>query len=93
MWKKLTALSLSLLICLSMLPSQAGAMDAAEDEPPVQTEDQALPGDDANAGISLCGAVVWGPGPNTGGCCPMPDYGPTGNKYAGGLTGDAVTGG
>lgn len=50
MWKKLTALSLSLLICLSMLPTQAGAMDAAEDEVPVQIED-------ADAGIALCTVV------------------------------------
>lgn len=56
MWKKLTALSLSLLICLSMLPAQAGAMDAAEDEQPVQTEDQISP-EDADAGIAPCTVV------------------------------------
>ncbi len=49
--KKLTALSLSLLICLSMLPSQAGAMDAAEDEPGVRAEEQISP-EDADAGIA-----------------------------------------
>lgn len=51
MWKKLTALSLSLLICLSMLPAQAGAMDAAEDEQPLQAEDQVSP-ENGDAGIA-----------------------------------------
>ena len=49
MLKKLTALSL--LICLSMLPSRAGAMDAAEDEPGVRAEEQISP-EDADAGIA-----------------------------------------
>lgn len=59
MWKKLTALSLSLLICLSLLPAQAGAMDAAEDDPPVQVEDvenQVSP-EDPDAGIAPCHVV------------------------------------
>ena len=54
MLKKLTALSLSLLICLSLLPGQAGAMDAPENEPPVQAEDVENPvsPEDADAGIA-----------------------------------------
>lgn len=36
--KKLVSLLLSLLICLSLLPGQAGAVDALEGAPPVQTE-------------------------------------------------------
>lgn len=54
MLKKLTALSLSLLICLSLLPGQASAMDAPENEPSVQAEDvenQDSP-NDADAGIA-----------------------------------------
>lgn len=39
MLKKLTALSLSLLICLSLLPGKAAAMDVPENETPVQAED------------------------------------------------------
>ncbi len=56
MLKKLTALSLSLLICLSLLPGQAGAMDAPENEPPVQAEDVENPvsPEDADAGIAPC---------------------------------------
>lgn len=56
MLKKLAALSLSLLICLSLLPGQAGAMDAPENEPPVQAEDVENPvsPEDADAGIALC---------------------------------------
>lgn len=38
MLKKLTSLLLSLLICLSLLPGQAGAADVPENEPAVQTE-------------------------------------------------------
>lgn len=56
MLQKLTALSLSLLICLSLLPCQAGAMDASEDETPVQAadvEDQISP-EDSDAGIAPC---------------------------------------
>lgn len=37
-FKKLASLLLSLLICLSLLPGQAGAADVPENEPPVQTE-------------------------------------------------------
>lgn len=66
MWKKLTALSLSLLICLSMLPAQAGAMDAAEDEQPVQAEDQISP-EDADAGIAPCREYFFDPAEGTGG--------------------------
>ena len=54
MLKKLATLSLSLLICLSLLPGQASAMDAPENEPPVQTEDvenQDSP-NDADVGIA-----------------------------------------
>ena len=36
--KKLASLLLSLLICLSLLPAQAGAADAPENDPPVQIE-------------------------------------------------------
>lgn len=62
MLKKLTALSLSLslLLCLSLLPGQASAMDAPENEPPVQTEDvenQDSP-NDADAGIASYRATI-----------------------------------
>lgn len=36
--KKLASLLLSLLICLSLSPGQADAVDAPEGAPPVQTE-------------------------------------------------------
>lgn len=72
MLKKLTALSLSLLICLSLIPGQAGAMDAPENEPPVQAEDVENPvsPEDADAGIAPCQAVgydILGPGENGSG--------------------------
>lgn len=38
MLKRLASLLLSLLLCLSLLPSQAIAADTMEDVPPVQTE-------------------------------------------------------
>lgn len=38
MLKKLASLLLSLLICLSLLPGQAGAADAPEDIPPDRIE-------------------------------------------------------
>ncbi len=78
MWKKLTALSLSLLICLSMLPTQAGAMDAAEDEQPVQVEEQVSP-EDADAGIAPCQEVPIPP-PDRPGI----DYIGPGDLYGGG---------
>lgn len=60
MLKKLTTLSLSLLICLSLLPGQASATDAPENEPPVQAEDveNQDPPNDADAGIAQYRAVV-----------------------------------
>lgn len=39
MLKKLTALSLSLLLCMALLPGQASATDVPENELPVQAED------------------------------------------------------
>lgn len=38
MLKNLASLLLSLLICLSLLPGQAGAADTTEGAPPVRTE-------------------------------------------------------
>lgn len=64
MLKKLTTLSLSLLLCTSVLPAQAGAMDAPENEPTAQVEKSEfhIPGGDtdenANAGIAPCFAVA-----------------------------------
>lgn len=53
MLKKLTALSLSLLFCLTLLATQAGAMDATEDTTPVQAENQISP-ENADTGIAPC---------------------------------------
>lgn len=67
MLKKLTTLSLSLLLCASALPAQAGAMDAPEDVPPVQVEEcenQVPSGEDPDAGIAPCYAVPQDPGPS-----------------------------
>lgn len=59
MLKKLTALSLSLLICLSLLPGKAAAMDVPENETPVQAEDvDQISPEDAGAGIAPCKAVA-----------------------------------
>ena len=38
MLKKLATLSLSLLLCLSLLPGQASAMDAPENDSPAQAD-------------------------------------------------------
>lgn len=60
MLKKLTAMSLSLMICLSLLPGKAAAMEDPENGTPVQVEDaenQTSP-EDANAGIAPCKAVA-----------------------------------
>ena len=72
MLKKLTALSLSLLICVSLLPSQAGAMDVSENEPSIQAEEMEIQGfsNDADAGIAPChvvNAVTPEPNPGIGG--------------------------
>lgn len=85
MLKKLTALSLSLLLCLSLLPGQASAMDVPDNELPVQAEDvenQVSP-EDADAGIAPCITVVWGPGEDSGT--------PGGVIGAGDLTGSGST--
>ena len=58
MLKKLATLSLSLLLCLSLLPGQASAMDAPENDSPAQAEDvgnQVSP-ENADAGIAPCRA-------------------------------------
>lgn len=61
MLKKLTALSLALLLCLSLLPSQAGAMDASEEEPSIQAENLENQGSSENgdADAAPCTAVAW----------------------------------
>ena len=87
MLKKLTALSLSLLICLSMLPSQAGAMDAAEDEPGVRAEEQISP-EDADAGIAPCQAECQDPlDKRVGGGLGAWDSNGAGNPIGGGIAG------
>lgn len=77
MLKKLTTLSLSLLLCASALPAQAGAMDAPEDVPPVQVEEcenQVPSGEDPDAGIAPCFAVA--NDPYSGGGGEDPNVGP-----------------
>ena len=92
MLKKLTILSLSLLLCLSLLPSQAGAMDISEDEPFIQAGDvasQVSPGD-ADAGIAPCYAVPFHPGDEGGGGfgggIGAGDYYGSGATWGGGMT-------
>lgn len=46
MLKKLVSLLLSLLLCLSLLPGQAGAAGIPEDVPTVQAETSEAPPDD-----------------------------------------------
>ena len=58
MLKKLTALFLSLLLCLSLLPGQAGAMDASEDEQPVQAEAMENLGSSENGGADAAPCTV-----------------------------------
>ena len=75
MLKKLTALSLSLLICLSLLPCQAGAMDAPEDEQPIQAEDMENLGSSENGGADAAPDRVTAPSYNDGGGDPLPHPG------------------
>ena len=66
MLKKLIPLSLSLLICLSLLPGQAGAMEAMENGQPIQAENV---GENDGSGIAPCRAlpqIIWGPGEGPG---------------------------
>lgn len=61
MLKKLTSLSLSLILCAAILPAQAGAMDAPENDPPVQVEEREAPvspEENGDAGIAPCQAVT-----------------------------------
>ena len=90
MLKKLTALSLSLLICLSLLPGQAGAMDAPENEPPVQAEDVENPvsPEDADAGFAPCQAECQDPlDKRVGGGLGAWDSNGAGNPIGGGIAG------
>lgn len=63
MLKKLSVLSLSLLLTLSLLPGQAFAAAVPEDEPPTQAEngeDQVSP-EDTDAGIAPCIELYYDP--------------------------------
>lgn len=89
MLKKLTALSLSLLICLSLLPGQAGAMDVSENEPPARASgvvNQVSPGD-ADAGAAPCHAVMAPVGDDPGGTggIGLGDYYGNGSSWGGGM--------
>ena len=72
MSKKLTALFLSLLLCLSLLPSQAGAMDDSKDESPVQAEDMENAGSPENGDESAAPdrATAWNDEGGAGGLPP-----------------------
>lgn len=86
MLKKLTALSLSLLICLSLLPGKAAAMDVPENETPVQAEDvDQISPEDAGAGIAPCMFVVPDIPPVGASGVGAGDYYGNGNEYGGGL--------
>lgn len=91
MLKKLAALSLSLLLCLSLLPSQAGAMDASENQQPVQAEDMENLGSSENGdtGAAPDHAVMAPIDGDTGGTggAPLGDYYGGGGAYGGGSIG------
>lgn len=93
MLKKLTALSLSLLICLSLLPSQAGAMDVPKNEEPLQAEDMENLGsfNGGDTGIAPCFVVSTPIGNDPGGTggAPLGDYYGGGGSYGGGSIGGA----
>lgn len=77
MLKKLTALLLSLLFCLSLLPSRAYAMDAPKNESPIKVEgkENLSSFSDADAGIAPCRVSYRDPD-GGGGPGIFVDYGP-----------------
>lgn len=85
MLKKLIPLSLSLLICLSLLPGRAGAMEVMENGQPIQAENV---GENNGSGIAPCMAhpqIIWGPGEGGGGIpFPVPGGPGSGAGSAGG---------
>lgn len=90
MLKKFAALSLSLLICMSLLPGQAGAMDAPENEQPVQAEDaeDRNASNDADVGIMPCIYVPLEPPPSGyGGGIGAGDSNGAGGKWGSGTGG------
>ena len=95
MLKKLTALFLSLLLCLSLLPSQAGAMDDSKDKSPIQAEDMENAGSPEN-GDAPDRETAWTDDGNGGpGGAPLDDDHGDGSPWGrkGGIGGGGSVGG